>query len=332
MKLESYQAVRVTPDGVGVYRVPRALIKVAGRDRLSFLQGQVSQDVAALEPGQGARACLLNSTGHIMADLVVLAFDGHVVVETDPERGAFVRDALERYVIREKVLFDDLSSHWIVVSLHGSGVRHAWETLLDTPIEIAGDGEYASAPLPLTASDATEHGVIVKRNRLGAQWGFDVWLPPSIAAKVLAALYNLKGVRELDHETFEILRVEAGKPVWGAELDETVIPLEAELDDAISFSKGCYLGQEIIARIKSRGHTNRSLRRLRLSAAGAPGDEVFAVSDEPRVQSVGRITSAAVSPVYGPIAMAYVRNEYAVAGGGVQVNGAPAIVEPLAGR
>ncbi|HEY3329394.1 MAG TPA: glycine cleavage T C-terminal barrel domain-containing protein [Capsulimonadaceae bacterium] len=305
----------------------RGIVRVAGRDRLAFLHGQLSNDVLSLQPGEGIRACLLNNTGHLLADIIVHAFDGHVFLETDPSQAPILLRALDRFIIREKVLLEDVSASWQIVTLQGPGARDAWERLDSTPLTVADGPLYAHAPLPFTAADGSAHGEIARRPRIGAPDGYDLWLPVSIAAEIIAALSANPGVAELDDSTYETLRIESAEPAWGAELTEAVIPLEAGLLDAISFTKGCYMGQEIIARIHSRGHTNRTLRRLTLAAPANPADKIVAVGGPKNGEEVGWLTSTATSPRLGPIALAYIRNEYAAAGSTVKVNEAGATVD-----
>ena len=144
--------------------------------------------------------------------------------------------------------------------------------------------------------------------------GFDMVLPSGAGGAILRKLLTAPGARQLDLETLNLLRIEAGIPVWGAELTESVIPLEANLSSAINQSKGCYLGQEVIARIISRGHTNRSLTGLCLSAMVEPGAVFVGASGPRRNQDPAKTTSVADSPEAGPIALGYVRNEYSSLG------------------
>ena len=312
MDIEAYHKVRKVADGAGYRCLARALIKVTGRDRLTFLQGQVSQDMLDLHLGVGARACLLSTSGHLVADLVVYAFADHVVIETDSERKALVLEILDRYIIREQVCLEDVTDHWTIVTFQGAGAARAWENLTATLTDIA------------------VVAVVVQRNRLGASDGLDVWLPAGVAPGVLDALSNRQDIGALDEETYEVFRIEAARGIWGAELDENIIPLEAEMFDAISRSKGCYVGQEIIARILSRGHTNRSLRQLYLTSPARPGDDICAPAGACSGEVIGRITSAAVSPALGAIALGYVRNQYAANGASVIVNGTSASINVLA--
>jgi folate-binding protein YgfZ len=289
MNEKAYDAVRGT--GAAVIHISPGVVKLSGFDRMSFLNGQVSNDVMQLSNGQTQRACLLSNTGHLMAELHVHAFEDHLLIETDAQRADVVASALDRFLIRERVEIEVVSSAWRIASVQGSG---------------------ASAVIRSFMAE-----FVAPRDRTGAS-GFDCWVSAS-------SMPGLSGEPSLDEETLEVLRVEAGIPSWGSELDETIIPLEARLDKAISYTKGCYMGQEIIARIHSRGHTNRTLMGMRFSDQLAPGD-ILRSGDG---REVGRITSVAISPLFGKIALGYVRNEHAVAGTTLKVAGSPIEIADL---
>ena len=256
------------------------MVKLTGADRASFLNGQVTSDVLNLAPAQ--HACLLNNTGHLLAEIFIHSFEDSLLIETDPERAQTVAAALERFLVRERVEIEVLTDVWKIASFQGA----------------------------VTGREKAGSGFVAHRNRTGAP-GADFWS--------LDPLPATNDVASLDEDTLNVLRVEAGVPWWGRELDESVIPLEAGMQDAISFTKGCYMGQEVIARIHSRGHTNRTLKGLKLSVP---------VTEEEGFEA-GRITSSVVSPAFGPIALAYVRNEYAAAGTLLQVGPATATVADL---
>lgn len=320
-----YRAVRRDPAGAGVRELGCGVVSLLGRDRLSFLQGQVTNDIVRLMPGQGAHACLLNNTGHMLADLYIYAFPDRLLIETDHSRTAEVAATLDRFLVREKVVIEEETALWKIVTLQGAGASAALREIV---------------PAPLAFQESLSHGDIgtafgdvdafaVSRTRTLAPEGYDLWLPKEYAPAAMERLSALPGVVTLDDTTYDLLRIEAGIPCWGAELDESVIPLEAGFLDAISFTKGCYMGQEIIARIRARGHTNRTLRGLRLSTPVSAGEKLVA-QDGPRAgDEIGRITSSVVSPEFGPIALGYVRNEYTAAGVSLSVGNATATVTDL---
>ena len=293
--LSGYDAL-LEPDGLVVWdRSPRGLLELRGADRHAFLQGMISNDVMALAPGEVCHAALLDSTGHIMADLHVHAFPNALIVETDMACLPTLSETLNKFLIMEDVMLSDVSDQWAVLSLLGAGSAH----LADLP----GERHALSIPLGL---------------------GFDLWLPAAGSEAVWAGL-TAAGVAPLDNDSAEALRVEAGIPAWGRELSPSILLPEAGMDDAVSYTKGCYVGQEIVARLHARGHTNRALRRV-LLAEDAPvppvGATVHVPEDGPEPgREIGRITSAVASPKHGgqSLALAYVRKEYLAEGTPVSV-------------
>jgi folate-binding protein YgfZ len=287
--LIGYDAVHL-PDGVAVWeRSPRGLLELRGADRISFLQGMVSNDVAAIMPGDTCHAALLDSTGHILADLRVHAFPDSLVLETDPACFSTLHTTLDKFLIMEDVALADLSAHWILWSVLGEG----------TAALTALPGERRPRAFPLAP-------------------GFDLWLTAGQVAAAEAALPP-SAVR-LSAEAVETLRVEARLPTWGHELSPAVLLPEAEMADAVSYTKGCYVGQEIVARLHARGHTNRALRALLLAEDAPvppPGTLVYVPEDGPEPgREIGRLTSAVASPQLGgrTLALAYLRKEYLAEG------------------
>lgn len=294
MNEAAYEAIR---GGKSAWaRIDRGYIRTQGRDRLSYLQGQLSNDVATLQPGETMRACLLNNTGRLLAELHVTELGEGALVETDAESVAIVIGALERFVIRERVTFENASADLATITIQGPEV-------------------------------GVEFGSTRIRRTRTAAGGFDYVGSQDDIEALARQLAETADVPMLDDHTLDVLRVEAQIPEWGRELDESVIPLEAEMLDAISFTKGCYVGQEIIARIHSRGHVNRALRLIRLAAPVSAGVEIFGCGGSRDGEAIGRVTSSVVSPALGPIAMGYVRSEYAAAGSQVRADGAAGVVE-----
>jgi len=293
--LSGYDAAH-QPGGVAVWdRSPRGLLELRGADRHTFLQGMVSNDVLALAPSASRHAALLDSTGHLLADLHVHAFADALVVETDPPCLPTLYQTLDKFLIMEEVTLTDVSDQWAIISVLGEGAAR----LADLP------GERRSLAVRLAS-------------------GFDLWL--SAAEKVAAwkALVNA-GATPLAEDDAEALRVEAGIPAWGHELNPSVLLPEAGMPDAVSYTKGCYVGQEIVARLHARGHTNRALRQI-LLAEDAPvppaGTTVHVPEDGPEPgREIGRITSAVASPKHSgqSLALAYVRKEYFADGTPVSV-------------
>ena len=299
---DEYEAV-MRPSGAGLAdRTGQGVLELTGRDRVTFLQGMVSNDVASLVPGGACRATFLDSTGHILADLGVHARPGSLLVETDPRCLDRLHQTLEKYLIMEKVLIRDVSAAWAILTVQGGG---------------------AAALLARTGGTPTDGFIAPARH--SAPGGFDLWLPSSGRAGAWEALVAA-GAVPVNTETMEVLRVEAGLAAWGHELDETVLLPEAGLNDAVSYTKGCYIGQEIVARIAARGHTNRALRPILMAEDAAvpkPGDTLHLPEDAPEAgREIGRITSGVESPKFGGRALAfgYVRREHCAPGTPVTVH------------
>lgn len=298
--LSGYDAAH-QPGGLAVRRrSPRGLLELRGADRHSFLQGQVSNDVAALAPGETRHAALLDATGHVLADLWVYALPDSLVVETDPACLATLHGTLDRFLIMEDVTLADVSDRWVILSVLGDGAADLLPRLPDG---------LAAAARPLTYPLAP---------------GFDLWLRPDADAAATAALAGA-GAIPLGEDAAEALRVEAGFPAWGLELTPAVLLPEAGMADAISYTKGCYVGQEIVARLYARGHTNRALRHVLLAQDAPvppPGTTLNGPEDGPEPgREIGRVTSAVHSPQRGgrALALAYVRKEHLAEGTSVAV-------------
>ncbi len=299
-ELLGYDAVH-QPGGVAVWeRSPRGLLELLGADRATFLQGMVSNDVLALAPGDVCHAALLGSTGHILADLHVHAFPDALIVETDPTCLMTLHETLDKLLIMEDVTLTDVSNKWVIFSLLGQDTADFLPRLPGLMPNTARPLSYAIAP------------------------GFDLWIPAAGASFTRRYLVYL-GAVPLTPDAAETLRVEAGISAWGRELTPAVLLPEAEMADVVSYTKGCYVGQEIVARLHARGHTNRALRQI-LLADDAPvppvGATVHVPEDGPEPgREIGRITSAVASPKFGgrALALAYVRKEYLADGTPVSV-------------
>jgi folate-binding protein YgfZ len=254
---------RVLRESAGAVELARDFVRVAGPDAVSFLQGQLSQDVAGLAAGGSTWALLLQPQGKVVAFLRVLRLaDEEYVLETDAGFGDPVIERLNRFKLRVKADLDPLA--WNCVAVRGPN-----------------------------AHDVVESGVV-------ADWpglpGVDL-VGESVAAP--------EGVPMCSMEAYEAVRIEAGIPVMGRELDEGTIPAEAGVvDRSVSFTKGCYTGQELVARIDSRGgNVPRRLRGVVLEGSAPVGASIEADGKD-----AGRLTSVAWSPGLGAtVALAYVR-------------------------
>jgi folate-binding protein YgfZ len=271
-------------------RSSRGTLSLSGADVAEFLQGQLTNDIEALEVGEGCYAALLDRKGHIRADMRVLrtARNGYWI-DTEGAALEAVHRHLETYKIGRDVHVEDVTAGRRILSLIGPGSAH-----------VAG-----ISPLAEHASD--ELFVLgVGSIAVGTAWGIDLIVLDDDRERLRAALIEA-GAAEVSDEAAEILRIEAGVPRFGAEMDSGTMPAEAGIvETAVSFSKGCYIGQETVARLHYRGKPNRHLRGLRLSAPITPGTPLTLGEKE-----VGRVGSSCVSPVHGPIGLAILRREAA---------------------
>ena len=272
----------------GLLERERGVLRVGGPDAAEYLQGQLTNDVEALEPGDGQYAALLDRKGHMQADMRVLRPAAEeILVDTE----ALARDAVLRhltmYSIGREVEVADLSDERAVLSLIGP-----------RSVEIAG-----TAALPDYSCEETAIGG-VDCLAAGTQDGIDLIVASADRERLREALLEA-GAVAVSLAAVEILRIEHGTPRFGAEMGSETMPAEAGIvEDAVSFTKGCYIGQETVARLHYKGRPNRHLRGLRLSAATEPGAALRLGEKE-----VGRLGSAGVSPAFGPIGLAILRRE-----------------------
>jgi len=277
-------------EGCGLLdRSDRGKLLAAGPDAADYLQGQLTNDVEALESGEGCYAALLDRKGHMQADMRVLrpGPGADLWLDTEPDALEAVRRHLETYKIGRDVEIEDLSAERAILSLIGPATG-----------AVAG-----TAPLPPfaceTAALAGTECLVV-----GTEEGVDLVVAVAERDRLWGALIAA-GAVEVDVAAAEILRIEAGRPRFGAEMSRETMPAEAGIvEAAVSFTKGCYIGQEPVARLHHRGRPNRHLRGLRLSAPVEAGAGL-ALGEK----QVGRVGSACVSPALGPIALAVVRRE-----------------------
>jgi folate-binding protein YgfZ len=310
---EEVAAVRA---GAGLFRPGgRGLLRVAGGDRVRWLDGMVSNDVASLAPGperSGCRALLLTRQGRIVADPHVLLRPDAFWLELPRAALAHTREVLDRFIIADDVTLEDASDAAERLSIEGP---RAAATLAP---ELA---DHACGELSLGG-----HEVVVAAYGLAGA-GRQLFVPPGATDAVVSALLEASPeLVEAGAEALEILRIEAGVPALGPELDEEVLPAEARLEGAVSTTKGCYTGQEVVARMASRGRVSHLLVGLRFEgdAPPLPGSAL-----EHEGKAVGEITSACTSPSEGAIALAFVRSAQAEPGTCLDAGGRPARVAAL---
>jgi len=314
-----------TRTGAGLFAMKnRALLEVRGEDRVRWLDGMISGDVQALEDaetGAGCYATLLTNRGAIVADLHVGRLGEIFVLESRRDQIAKIQETLERFIIADDVTLVDRSGDLETLGIEGPHAARILEsataTELDLPPESWAELEIDGCPIRVgafgfTGEDAFQ--IYVSADDRGA------------VERALEAAGAEWGLIRGDAASLDVMRIEAGIPLLGAELDETVLPPEARLERAISTSKGCYVGQEIVARLRARGQVNHLLVGLRIEGEALPDVDTPLLSDG---RSSGEVTSAALSPTYGPIALGYVRREHSEVGTRVEFEGGAARVSAL---
>jgi folate-binding protein YgfZ len=270
-------------------RSERGKLALSGADAKSFLQGQVSNDTERLTPGTGCYAAFLTPKGKMLGDLRILDTGDELLLDT------------ERVALQELFNMIRRFSVGYAVELHKRTLERGLLSLIG-PTASALLGPARPAEAEHAHTEVELHGVAARAIRTDV--GFDL-LCDSADTERLAAALEQAGAVPVSLEAVECLRVEHGRPRYGIDLDDSVIPQEAGLNErAVSFTKGCYVGQETVARLFYRGKPNRQLRGLRC-AAPPSGGETLSFGG----RTVGRVTSTAVSPRFGPIALALVRRE-----------------------
>jgi folate-binding protein YgfZ len=281
-------AYRQLREEAGLVRRPsRRVVAVSGPDAVDFLESQLTNDVESLTPGEGAYGALLDRKGHLQSDATLLLLSPDVIwLEAEAEGAERLASHFGMYRVGREVEVD--LAELDVLSLIGPGVGRL------TAVELHAEHQHREETI------AGVDGV----RAVATDVGIDLLVSPSETAALIAGLEGL-GVPEVDEEAAEIIRVESGVPRLGREMSTDTMPAEAGIvDRAVSFEKGCYIGQETVARLHYRGRPNRRLRGLRLDGPAAPGDSVRLGDRE-----VGEVGTAVLSPAHGPIALAVLRRE-----------------------
>ena len=300
----------------------RGRIVLTGTDRASYLQGLLTNDIAALPPGEGCYSAYLTPQGRMIADMAVVNLGDELLLDVDAGVTAMLIDRFREFVFTEDVAVEDRTAAWTAIAVHGpeaarivadlvrpagDGAPLGADTLGRLPEYRQRPGRFAGAPVAVVRSD--EIGEI----------GFVLYADAAVARPLTEAL-AAAGAAQLDAATFALLRLEAGRPAFPTDMDEDTIPLEAGIESrAVSETKGCYVGQEVIVRIlhRGQGRVARRLVGLRLDPGDPPPDAGAALhaADRPEGESVGAVTTARWSPALGrPIALGYVKRELAAPG------------------
>jgi len=290
-------------------RADRALVRVGGADRAKFLQGLLSNDVGGLPAGGGCRALFLDNKGHVRAVLDLWAGDNAIVIGSETRFVDEVLPDLTRYILAADVAVTDLRPDTAVLALLGPQA--------DAVLRRAGAAPPTAEPYAHCGAAVAGIEVRLARTPDLAVPGVELHLPLDGVDAVWDALREAAGpdAASVVEGTADALRVEAGLARMGHEITGDEFPQELRLDDAIDYEKGCYLGQETVARIHYRGQVNRLLSGLRGEGPLRAGAELVSSG-----RRVGTITSVAESPALGSIALAMVRREESEAGAAVEVS------------
>jgi tRNA-modifying protein YgfZ len=285
-------------------RSDRTRIRFSGPKAAELLTGMVTNDVLALVAGEGQYAAALTPKGKIVADLRIFALEDEFLVDTSAGAAPGWKDMVRKYINPRLAPYHDVTSEQSDFGVFGRSARAI-------VARVFGIDDRDLAALPPYGSIARPFGdakaIIARVPEMDIE-GFEIFIPNE-AAESLRAAIDSAGVAAGSRDTWEIARIESGRPQWGADMDDSTLPQEANLDElgAISYTKGCYIGQETVARVHFRGHVNRTIRRLRFVTRPAPLKGAELVDETGKV--IGDIRSVALSPRYGGVALGMVRRE-----------------------
>lgn len=301
---DGYRALRETAGQIDLST--RGRIKVTGDDRARLLHAMTTNHVKDLVPGQGCYAFFLNAQGRVLADANVLCFEDYLLLDTEPESRIFLMHHLDRYIIADDVVLEDITKATFSVGIEGP----------EAEAFVSGAGW--PAPESALGSSIFNEILVVRASFTGSP-GFRM-IGQAVKKPVLAAT-------PVSLEDANIVRLEHFQPRYGEDITIANLAQETQITDALHFNKGCYLGQEIVERVRSRGHVNRMLTGLRIEGEGsvAKGARITFQDAE-----AGEITSAAWSPAeQATLALGYVRVVAGKPGTAVLVDGRPAYTQAI---
>ncbi len=309
-----YERVR---SAVGLVDLPDlGIVRVSGRDRVQYLHNMLSNDIKKLRPGQGCYAALLSNQGRMQSDLYGYAFEEELLLECPPSGKQRVLENLTKYLVSDIVTLDDYSGELGAVSLQGPESRQAAEQCSGIPLD-------GMEPLEHKMGEPFGNRcIVIRRDRTGCG-GYDFWIPRSQLADFRSRCIG-NGIPPFGHEALDWLRTEAGIPWYGVDMDQRHLPLEFGLDSAVSLNKGCYRGQEIMARVTHRGHLRKRFVGIAVRSRQAP-----AAGTEVRAQGagIGEVTSATFSPrLDSALALALIKVEFSEPGTAVELSCGGAVI------
>jgi folate-binding protein YgfZ len=288
----------------------RAVFALTGPDRVRYLNAVTSGNIRDLTPGQSALGLLLNAQGHMLAELMTLVLEDRLLVLSHAYLRQRTFEILERFIIMDDATLADDTAQTGTLAIEGPKAPDLLRKLMHVEYMQLPDGAHVTAVLD-SAGAAIPCRVL--RHSLFGIRGAELLLPReslSAAWQALTAAARVQGGAPIGYRALNMLRLEAGIPWFGTDFDEHQIPQEAGVESThISFTKGCYTGQEIVERVRSRGHVNRRLTGLLFNSAEVPKPGATVLAKDGT--EAGHITSAAFSPLAGKATgMAYLRREY----------------------
>jgi folate-binding protein YgfZ len=288
----------------------RGKIRATGEDRARLLHAMTTNQVETLKPGESCYAFFLNAQGRILADANLLCFEHHFLLDTEPETRTKVYEHLDRYIIADDVTLEDQTDRIATIAIEGPKAAAALAAL--------------GAPVPAVPYSFASwgSGTVAHLDTTG-KGGFFLFLPVE-EKDVVTSQLTKEGFPAATPEDARIVRIENGRPRYGEEITERYLVQETDQLRAVNFVKGCYLGQEIVERVRSRAQIHRVLRRLEIDTNEPPAAGTKLKSGD---GDAAEIASAAFSPALGKtVALAYVRTQFAEPGTQIAWNGIPARV------
>jgi folate-binding protein YgfZ len=304
----------------GVYDLSqRAKIRLTGSDRVRWLNGMVTNNIRDLAPDHGVYAFLLNPQGHILGDMITYQRGDSLLVETDQAQLAKILATFDHYIIMDDVEVTNVSDSIATVGVTGPNCA--------TVLDAAGIKVPQLEPLQVAESSWQQMSLSVVRGDHDSRLSYAIWIAPERAADLRASL-EAAGAKVIGQDALELYRIALGIPRYGHDIRERDLPQETEQQRALNFNKGCYVGQEIVERIRSRGNVHRKFTGFAMEgAAPAPGTKIQA-----NAKDVGEITSSAVIPTSDAgqaVALGYLRRELAIPGKELEIAGTRALVSEL---
>ena len=309
---EEWVALR---SGCGVFDLGwRAKLVVTGRDRIRWLNGMVSNNIRELAPGHGVYSFLLNAQGHILGDMYVFNRGESFLIDTDRAQAEKLTQLLKKYIIMDQVVLSEAApSQVTALGVEGPQSKEVLQQAGFEPSELQ----------PWEIEDRMWNDVAISLVRT-LQGGFMIWMPPEHASAMWEALTGA-GATPVGAEALEMWRIAAGIPRYGVDIRERDLPQETAQEQALNFSKGCYIGQEIVERIRSRGAVHRRFTGFSFAGqAPVPGTKI-----EHGGREVGEITSVTMLPSGKAIGLGYLRREAGGPGTTIEVGGLRATVSEL---